>query len=89
MMKKFDDKAQGSNILLLLIFMMLIIFIMPSLGPYLGYYFGLVLEPIIGFNGQFPILTLFLSGLIVVLLSSTLTNFFTDWKKMGESQEIG
>ena len=87
-MKKMDDKAQGSNLLLLLIFMMLIFFIMPTLGPILGYYFGLVLQPLIGFEGQFPVLTLFLSGLIVVLLSSTLTNFFTDWKKMGESQEI-
>jgi len=87
-MKKIDNKAQGSNLLLLLIFIMLIFFIMPTLGPILGYYFGLVLYPVIGFDGQFPVLTLFFSGLIVVLLSSTLTNFFTDWKKMGESQEI-
>jgi len=87
-MKKLNDKAQGSNLLLLLIFIMLIFFIMPTLGPILGYYFGLVLQPIIGFDGKFPVLTLFFSGLIVVLLSSTLTNFFTDWKKMGESQEI-
>ena len=87
-MKKLDNKAQGSNLLLLLIFMMLLFFIMPTLGPFLGYYFGLVLEPLIGFGGNYPVLTLFLSGLIVVLLSSTLTNFFTDWKKMGESQEI-
>ena len=81
-MKKLNDKAQGSNLLLLLIFIMLIFFIMPTLGPILGYYFGLVLQPIIGFDGQFPVLTLFFSGLIVVLLSSTLTNFFTDWKQM-------
>jgi uncharacterized membrane protein (DUF106 family) len=87
-MRRLDDKAQGSNLLLLLIFMMMIFFIMPTLGPILGYYFGLVLQPVIGFNGQFPVLTLFLSGLIVVILSSTLTNFFTDWKQMGESQEI-
>lgn len=87
-MRKLDNKAQGSNLLLLLIFIMLIFFIMPTLGPVLGYYFGLVLQPLIGFDGQFPVLTLFFSGLIVVLLSSTLTNFFTDWKKMGESQEI-
>jgi uncharacterized membrane protein (DUF106 family) len=87
-MKKLDDKAQGSNLLLLMIFMMLIFLIMPTVGPILGYYFGLVLQPIIGFDGQFPVLTLLLSGLIVVLLSSSLTNFFTDWKQMGESQEI-
>ena len=89
MKKILDDKGQGSsNLLMLMIFMMLIFFIMPTLGPILGYYFGLILEPLIGFNGRYPMLTLFFSGLIVVFLSSLFTNFFTDWIKMGESQEI-
>ena len=72
---------------MLLILMMMMFFIMPTLGPILGYYFGLVLEPVIGFGGAYPTVTLFFAGMIVVLLSSLLTNFFTDWKKMGESQE--
>ena len=87
-MEKMNNKAQGSNLLLLMIFMMIILFIMPTFGPILGYYFGIVLEPLIGFSGHYPLLTLFLSGVIVVILSSLLTNFFTDWIKMGESQEI-
>ena len=86
-MVKMDNKAQSSNLLLLLIFMMIILFIMPSFGPILGYYFGLILEPLIGFNGSYPLLTLFFAGIIVITLSSLLTNFFTDWIKMGESQE--
>ena len=49
-MKKMNNNAQGSNLLLLMIFMMIILFIMPTFGPILGYYFGLVLEPLIGFN---------------------------------------
>ncbi len=87
-MEKMNNKAQSSNLLLLMVFMMIILFIMPTFGPILGYYFGIVLEPLIGFNGNFPLLTLFLAGVIVVMLSSLLTNFFTDWIKMGESQEI-
>lgn len=87
-MRKLDNKAQGSNLLMLMVLMMLMFFIMPTFGPILGYYFGLVLEPAIGFGGQFPIITLFFAGVIVVSLSSVLTNFFTDWKQMGESQEI-
>ena len=87
-MRKLGDKAQGSNLLMLMILLMMMFFIMPTFGPILGYYFGLVLEPVIGFGGQYPILTLFFAGVIVVFLSSLLTNFFTDWKKMGESQEI-
>jgi uncharacterized membrane protein (DUF106 family) len=86
-MRMMDNKAQGSNLLLMMVLLMIMFFIMPTFGPILGYYFGLVLEPLIGFGGSFPVLTLFFAGLIVVTLSSTLTNFFTDWKKMGESQE--
>ena len=88
-MKILDDKAQGNQLLMLMLFMMIMFFIMPTAGPILGYYFGLVLEPTIGFGGSYPLLTLFFSGLIVVLLSSTLTNFFTDWRKMAHSQEVG
>lgn len=87
MFRKIDDKAQANNLLLMMVFLMMIFFIMPTFGPILGYYFGLVLEPLIGFHGKYPVLTLFLAGIIVVTLSSTLTNFFTDWKKMGETQE--
>jgi uncharacterized membrane protein (DUF106 family) len=86
-MLKMDNKAQGSNLLLMMILLMIMFFIMPTFGPILGYYFGLVLKPLIGFGGNYPVLTLFFAGIIVVTLSSTLTNFFTDWKKMGESQE--
>jgi len=88
MKKSLDDKAQMNNLLLLLVLLMMIFFIMPTLGPYLGeYVFGPILEPAIGFGGQYPVLTLFLAGLLVVLFSSLLTNFFTDWMKMGEAQE--
>jgi uncharacterized membrane protein (DUF106 family) len=88
-MKKLDNKAQGSNLLMLLILIMLMFFIMPTLGPYLAaYVINPIFYPLIGFNGKYPILTIFFAGLIVVFLSSLLTNFFTDWKKMGESQEI-
>ena len=74
------------NIMLFLLIMFVMMF--TGIGYILGEYFGLVLEPVIGFNGDYPVLTLFFAGLIVVTLSSSLTNFFTDWKKMGEIQEI-
>ena len=89
-MKRMDDMAmaQGSsNLMLFMLFFVMILFVMPTFGPILGAYFGYVLEPIIGFNGQFPVMTLLFAGLIVVTISSLLTNFFTNWKKMGETQE--
>ena len=82
-----DNRAQGSNLMILMFLMLMMLIIMPMFGPTLGLYFGYVLEPLIGFNGKYPVVTLFCAGLIVVTMSSLLTNFFTDWKKMGESQE--
>jgi len=87
-MRKLDNKAQGSNLLMLMILLMLMFFIMPTLAPIIANYLHFILWPLIGFNGQYPVLTLFFAGIIVVLFSSLLTNFFTNWKKMGESQEI-
>lgn len=88
-MRKMDNKAQGSNLLMMMILLMMMFFIMPTLGPYLAaYVIDPVFYPLIGFNGQYPVLTIFFAGIIVVMFSSLLTNFFTDWKKMGESQEI-
>ena len=87
-MKKFNDKAQGNMLMMMMVLLLLMFVVMPIIGEPLAQAIGSVLEPVIGFDGQLPVLTLFFSGLIVVTLSSTLTNFFTDWKKMGESQEI-
>lgn len=89
MMKKMDDKAQGSNLIMLMIFIFMIFFVFgnPSVQNAMLSFGDAVFYPIIGFGGAYPILTLFSAGLLVVVLSSTLTNFFTDWKKMGQSQE--
>jgi uncharacterized membrane protein (DUF106 family) len=87
-MIKFDNKAQGSTMMYMLLFLVIIFALgFTGIGNLLGLWFGLILQPIIGFGGSYPILTIFLAGLIVVFLSSALTNFFTDWRKMGEMQE--
>jgi len=90
MYKKLDNKAQGSTLILLLLVMFIMMFVFTQPGVQLAVIsFGQsVFYPAIGFGGAYPILTIFFAGLIVVFLSSVLTNFFTDWIKMGESQEI-
>lgn len=89
-MKKMDNQAQGSNFLLfiMVLFIMMFIFSNPSISNAITLGAHSFFYPLIGFNGKYPVLTIFIAGLIVVFLSSLLTNFFTDWKKMGESQEI-
>jgi uncharacterized membrane protein (DUF106 family) len=86
-MKKLNDLAQGNMLMMMMVLLLLMFFVMPIVAPVLAGYLDIVLTPAIGFGGKYPILTLFFAGLIVVCLSSILTNFFTDWKKMGQSQE--
>ncbi len=90
MLKKLNNKAQGSMLLYLLVIMFLMFFVFgnPAIQKAMVDFGDSTFYPLIGFNGEYPMLTLFLAGIIVVSLSSSLTNFFTDWKKMGESQEI-
>lgn len=88
-MKRMDNKAQGSMFLYLLIFLFLIFFVFSNQAVQLAMInFGqAVFYPIIGFGGKYPVLTIVFAGVFVVILSGLLTNFFTDWKKMGASQE--
>ena len=83
-------KGQGNQLLLLmlLMFVMLFIFGDPGISSFLATSLDSVFYPLIGFNGDYPVLTLVLAGTIVVTLSSFFQNLFTDWSKMGESQEI-
>lgn len=89
-MEKMDNKAQGSMFLYLLIFLFLIFFVFSNQAVQVAMInFGqAVFYPIIGFGGQYPVLTIVFAGFFVVILSGLLTNFFTDWKKMGASQEV-
>lgn len=90
MFKKTDNKAQGSTLLLILVMFFIIMFVFsnPAIQSAVITFGNAVFYPLIGFDGNYPILTLFLAGLLVVTLSSLLTNFFTDWIKMGEAQQI-
>lgn len=90
-MAQKSSAAQGSSqllLLMLLMFVMLFIFGDPGISSFLATSLNSVFYPLIGFDGSFPVLTLILAGVIVVFLSSFFQNLFTDWKKMGESQQM-
>lgn len=89
-MKKIDNKAQGSQLLMLMVLMFLMIFVFGNqdIANWLAVSINTVFYPLIGFGGGLPLLTLFLAGVIVVFLSSFFNSLFTDWKKMGEAQEL-
>jgi len=90
-MRKMDDKAaQGSQLLtmMLVMFVMMFIFADPNISTLIAVTLDSVFYPLIGFEGNCPVLTIILAGILVVSLSSFFNNLFADWKKMGEMQEM-
>ncbi len=59
-----------------------------NLRNMLGRLVGTVLQPIIGFDYQYPMLTLALAGLIMVSFSIIVRSLFTDYVDMARSQKV-
>ncbi|MGB0653648.1 MAG: DUF106 domain-containing protein [Thermoplasmatota archaeon] len=47
---------------------------------------GFVMDPVVGFNGDLPVLTLVLAGTFMVLLTTVVRHFTTDWLEMARTQ---
>jgi len=75
-------------ILMLLMFIMFFLFGNQDIVSWIAVTLNSVFYPIIGFKGTYPVLTITLAGVLAVFLSSFFNNLFTDWKKMGETQEL-
>lgn len=59
----------------------------PALRDATGEAVGVVLTPLIGFNGQYPIITIFLASVILVIGTTTIRHFLVDWTGMARTQE--
>ena len=86
-------KLGGSNMtnqLVMLMAFMFAIFILfnPSIRQSLGEIVGYGLEPLVGFNGEYPIVTLLLSGLVMTCFSITVRHFFIDHVGQARNQRM-
>lgn len=45
------------------------------------------LYPLIGFGGEYPIITIVLAGLIMILITTTIRDLMMDWVEMAEKQQ--
>ncbi len=86
---KQDAKATTSRMLLIFVFVMAI-FVMfdQDLRSGLGQVVGMGLEPLWGFDGSFPVVSLFITGAFMTSLSIVVRHFFTDYVKQVKSQKI-
>lgn len=79
-------KGQFLNILLF----MVILFVLfdANLRKFAGNAVGVVLNPLIGFNYQQPVLTILLASLIMIAASTLVRHFLVDWLKMARIQNL-
>jgi uncharacterized membrane protein (DUF106 family) len=79
----------GSQLVMLMAFMVAIVVLFDNnLRQMLGRIVGIGLMPLVGFGGQYPVLTLVCTGLIMTFFSVTVRHFFIDWVAMARNQRI-
>ncbi len=87
--QKEDEERPKPRINFWMILMMMgVLFIMidPALRATAGSIVGFVMEPLVGFDGRYPTLTIILTGLIMIFLTTILRHVFIDWVHMAKVQ---
>jgi uncharacterized membrane protein (DUF106 family) len=82
------QNMSGQLMIMLIMFFAISILFTPELRMILGNAVGFVFFPAIGFGGLFPIITLMLAGMLMILLSTVLRHFFVDWVSQARNQRI-
>lgn len=67
--------------------LVLLILFNPALSARLGQIIGYAFEPVIGFEGRNPLLTVLLASVILVVATTAIRHFLVDWTKMARVQE--
>ena len=81
-------KQQSSMGFFLLLMLSLLILFDPNIRAALGNAVGVIFFPIFGFNYKYPVLTIFLAGSIVIIISALLRHFTTNWVEMAKMQHV-
>jgi uncharacterized membrane protein (DUF106 family) len=78
--------ASSQIIMMMMIFGTMFVMFIPELRDGVGNIAGIVLEPIIGFDRNYPVLTVLLAGIGLVTFSSAVRHYFIDWVDTAEKQ---
>lgn len=81
-------RKKGSFVNILLFAAVFLVLFNPGLRTATGNAVGFVLDPIIGFDHQYPVLTIMIAGTIMVLLTTVMRHFTTDWIETAKSQAM-
>ncbi len=81
-----EPRKKGSFLTIFIFAVAFIVMFDPNLRPLLARYVGFVLDPIIGFNHAYPVLTIMIAGTLMVLLTTAIRHFTTDWLEQAKFQ---
>ena len=81
-----QGQASSQMLMMMMIFGTMFIMFIPELRDGVGNVAGIILEPIIGFNGLYPVLTVLFAGIGLVTFSSAVRHYFIDWVDSAEKQ---
>jgi len=68
--------------------MLIIMVVVMMFRAEIGGAMNIVLEPVLGFGGQMPVLTLIVAGLIMITISTVIRSFMTDSVAQAKNQKI-
>ncbi|UCG69820.1 MAG: DUF106 domain-containing protein [Thermoplasmata archaeon] len=85
-----EKPPSGTSPMMIMMFMLLVMLILidPGIRRAIGNALNPVLTPLLGFDYQFPLITLFLAGLFSISLSTILRHFTTNWMELARIQKI-
>jgi uncharacterized membrane protein (DUF106 family) len=84
-------RAGGGFTRFIMIFLVILVVMMlfdPNLRMGFASAVGVVMEPLVGFGGAYPVWTLFCAGIIMTVFSGIVRHFFVDWVEMARVQSI-
>jgi uncharacterized membrane protein (DUF106 family) len=85
-----EKPSAGTSPIMLMMFMLLMMLILidPRIRLAMGSVLDPALTPVLGFNDSFPLITVFLAGLMSITLSTILRHFTTNWMELARIQKV-
>jgi uncharacterized membrane protein (DUF106 family) len=76
----------GSMGLIFMLPLMMLVVLDPNIRTAMGGAVGGLFTPVFGFGGQFPVWTLFITSVVLVIFTTVVRHFFTNWVAMGRQK---
>jgi len=82
-------KSSPSQLIILMMLPLMLIIVMdPNVRTAMGGAVGGLFTPIFGFGGAYPIWTLFACSIVLVIFTTTVRHFFTNWIEQGRQKHL-